>query len=79
MDVLWALCSHISRGCTLKEDLEKAISLTSSLLNVFHLLVNGVERFVLQFALHYLHFESIAVQLLQKVISCDLFTIKLPK
>uniref|UniRef100_F1KPX6 Midasin n=1 Tax=Ascaris suum TaxID=6253 RepID=F1KPX6_ASCSU len=66
MDVLWALCSHISRGCTLKEDLEKAISLTSSLLNVFHLLVNGVERFVLQFALHYLHFESIAVQLLQK-------------
>uniref|UniRef100_A0A914ZUI6 Midasin n=2 Tax=Parascaris univalens TaxID=6257 RepID=A0A914ZUI6_PARUN len=66
LDALWALCSHISRGCTLKEDLEKAISLTSSLLSVFHLLFNGIERFMLQFALYYLHFESIAVQLLRK-------------
>ncbi|VDM40792.1 unnamed protein product [Toxocara canis] len=65
-NVLWALCCCLSQGNTLKADLQQAISLAISLLNVFGLLTSSIERFILKLALYYLHFESVTIQLLQK-------------
>ncbi|VDK32249.1 unnamed protein product [Anisakis simplex] len=67
---VWDFCALASEGNRLpEEDIRKTISFCASLLNVFGALTVTLERFSEQLSLFYLHFESVVVQLLQKVIA----------